>query len=131
MRGDYTRSFFLFAVKPEVILNTTKLLSNKNCSSITHIPIQVVKSLSNVICISLCHIINNYISTVVFLQSFKRATVLPIHKYGDTSLAHNFRSIFILPDISKEFERVLYNKLCSYLSKYKILQDEQYGFRKK
>ena len=38
--------------------------------------------------------------------------------------------ISILPDISKVFKRVLYKKFCSYMSKNKILHDDQCGFRK-
>ena len=79
---------------------------------------------------SLSRIINIYQSIGIFLQSFEKATVMPIHKSRDTSLVHNFRPISILPDISKVFDRILYNKLCSYLSKNKILHDDQYGFRK-
>ena len=127
MRGDSTRSFFLFTFKPEKDLNATK--PKKNCNLFTHILAQVLKSISKVICNSVCHTIIIYISNGVFPQSFKKATVISIHKSGDTSLVHNFRPISVLLDNSKVVERVLYNKLCSYLSKNKVLHDDQYGFR--
>ena len=42
----------------------------------------------------------------------------------------NYRSISILPSLSKIFERLMYNQLLSLINKYNILFDCQFGFRK-
>ena len=63
------------------------------------------------------------------MHSFKKASVKPMHKSGDTSLVHDFRPISISPYVRKVFDRVLSNKFCSYLSKNKSLHDDEYGFR--
>ena len=42
----------------------------------------------------------------------------------------NCRPISVLPSFSKILEKLVYNRLIDYLSKYKILSDNQFGFRK-
>jgi retron-type reverse transcriptase len=42
----------------------------------------------------------------------------------------NYRPVSILPIFSKIFERVIYNRLLSYINKFNILNDNQFGFRK-
>ena len=42
----------------------------------------------------------------------------------------NYRPVSILPIFSKIFERVIYKRLLSYINKFHILNDNQFGFRK-
>ena len=42
----------------------------------------------------------------------------------------NYRPVSVLPSLSKVFERVVYNRLTSFICKYKILNECQFGFRK-
>jgi hypothetical protein len=42
----------------------------------------------------------------------------------------NYRPSSVLPAISKIMEKILYNQLYSYLSKFRLLSDSQFGFRK-
>ena len=49
-------------------------------------------------------------------------------KKGDKSDPNNYRSISVLL-INKVFEKVLHSRLYSYLNKYKILYEYQFGFR--
>ena len=42
----------------------------------------------------------------------------------------NYRPVSILPPISKILERVAYNRLLRFLNAFKILSDNQFGFRK-
>ena len=60
----------------------------------------------------------------------KIARVVPLFKAGDKSIFSNYRPISVLPSFSKILEKLLYNGLIDYLSKYKILSDNQFGFRK-
>ena len=58
------------------------------------------------------------------------ARVVPLFKAGDKSIFSNYRPISVLPSFSKIKENRVYNRLIDYLSKYKILSDNQFGFRK-
>lgn len=54
--------------------------------------------------------------------------VIPIFKAGDPSLVNNNRPT--LPVLSKVLERLMHNRISLFLSKYNILSNNQYGFRK-
>ena len=45
-------------------------------------------------------------------------------------MAGNYRPISVLPVISKIMEKILYDQLYNYLSKFNLLSDSQFGFRK-
>lgn len=51
-------------------------------------------------------------------------------KTSDRSLFSNYRPISFLPSFSKILEKLVYDIIIDYLSKYKILFDNQFGFRK-
>lgn len=59
----------------------------------------------------------------------KISKVCPIYKKGDKTDQSNYRPISILPNFSKIFEKLVYNRLLSYLDKQSILSNNQYGFR--
>ena len=51
-------------------------------------------------------------------------------KKGDRSKTTNYRPISILSRFNKNFEKLLYTRLYSYLIRYNLLSDQQFGFRK-
>jgi len=59
----------------------------------------------------------------------KCAVVKPLLKKGDKSKTSNYRPISILSSFSKILEKVMSNQLHEHLNKYKILANEQFGFR--
>ena len=61
----------------------------------------------------------------------KIARVIPIFKSGDKNIMTNYCPISILPTLSKVLEKVVYNRLHSYLEKFNIFVPSQFGFRKK
>ena len=63
-------------------------------------------------------------------MELKIARVVPLFKAGDKSIFCNYRPISVLPSFSKILDKLVYNRLIDYLSKYKILSDNQFGFRK-
>ena len=46
---------------------------------------------------------------------------MPLYKKDNPHLVDNYRPISVLPAISKVFERVVFNQLCDYVHKSKIL----------
>ena len=55
--------------------------------------------------------------------------VLPVFKFTDESILTNYRPISILPCFSKILERIMYNRLYSFLCSHDILYKKQFGFQ--
>ena len=66
----------------------------------------------------------------IFPDKLKTAKVCPVYKSGSKTEFTNYRPISILPSFSKILEKVISNRLISYMEKYNILSCSQYGFRK-
>ena len=66
----------------------------------------------------------------VWPDNLKSAEVVPIHKAGSKSCISNYRPISLISNIAKIFEKILYNRLYSFLEKHQILSEHQYGFVK-
>ena len=64
-------------------------------------------------------------------NSLKIAKVIALHKSGDKTDPNNYRPISLLPVISKIYERIIYNRINHFLNKHKVLNENQFGFRKR
>ena len=53
----------------------------------------------------------------------------PQHKNGDRCEVSNYRPVSFLTSFSKIFEMVIQTRILKHLTKYNILNSEQYGFR--
>ena len=62
-------------------------------------------------------------------DQFKVAGVVPIHKKGSSFLVSNYRPISLLSIFNKVIEKLMYNRIISYLDKFSILHNNQFGFR--
>ena len=58
---------------------------------------------------------NFYIDKTSFLNSLKKADITPVHKKDDTDDKNNYRSVSILPSLSKAFEKCLYDQIYAYI----------------
>ena len=67
--------------------------------------------------------------TGIFPEALKIAKVKPLYRKGDKFCLNNYRPILLLPTISKNFERVMFTQLYSYLNAHEFLSEQQYGFR--
>ena len=71
---------------------------------------------------------NYCIDTGEFRREFKNADIIPVHKKKEKSVKTNYRPVSILPNLSKTYEKLIYNQLYYYFDK--ILLPSQCGFRK-
>ena len=78
----------------------------------------------------LTHILNLSLLEGVFPNELKIANVLPLYKADDDMVFNNYRPVSVLSVLSKVFERIMYNRLISFLESNKILFKNQFGFRK-
>ena len=75
-------------------------------------------------------IINCSLITGIYPDQLKVAKVCPIYKSDSKDKFSNYRPISLLPSFSKIFEKVVFDRIFCYLNSKKILNDNQYGFRK-
>ena len=124
-------SFFLSPTNSTEIESIIMSLSSNKASSPFSISTSLLKTLKGVLYIPLQLLCNCSFSTGLVPDQFKVARVIPIHKKGSSFLASNYRPIFLLFIFNKVIEKLMYNRIISYLEKFSILHDSQFGFRSK
>ena len=67
------------------------------------------------------HFESVFITRSFFPDELKIANVIPLYKADDRMYFNNYRSISLLCILSKVFEKVMYNRLISFLEFNKIL----------
>ena len=93
-----------------------------------------LKKISQFFSYPISHITNLSLSSGVFPHSFKVATVVPLHKKGDSCPISNYRPISLLPVISKVVKKVVYCWLSSFVfstnlaAGNSLITNHQYGF---
>ena len=65
-----------------------------------------------------------------FPSELKTGRISPIYKKEDEQLLENYRPVSTLPVFGKIFEKVIYNRLYSFLISKGIINENQFGFRK-
>ena len=88
-----------------------------------------LKCISDHVAIHLTRLINLYFSQGIFPNELKVALVSPLYKAKDPMIFSNYRPIPLLPLFSKILEKLMYNRLLSFLNKCKIMNKNQFGFR--
>ena len=109
------------------IINIIQNIKSKPSTGFDNISTKLMKSSVESIALPMEDIFNSMIRSGVFPDDLK---MIPLYKSGDSSLFANYRPISQLPAFSKVFERLIYNRLHSFLEKYNILFTSQYGLHK-
>uniref|UniRef100_A0ABM0MXI2 RNA-directed DNA polymerase from mobile element jockey-like n=1 Tax=Saccoglossus kowalevskii TaxID=10224 RepID=A0ABM0MXI2_SACKO len=94
------------------------------------IHLKLVKVAAEYIAEPIAYIINCSLSKGVFPDKLKKARVTPIFKKRCAYEVGNYRPISVLPVFSKLFESFANKQLCAFMDKFKILSENQYGFRR-
>ena len=81
-----------------------------------------------------CMLIPTYVCNLslekgVFPRELKLAKVIPLYKGDSKTVVSNYRPVSVLPVFSKIFEKLMFNRLLSFINKYDILYKLQFGFR--
>ena len=123
-------SMYLFPCTNVEIENIVRDLSNTKSICLDGFSMQVIKSIISNISVPLPKSFNSSLIASIFPDYLKHAKVIPVFKCDDKSIINNYRLISVLPIFSKVFEKLMYNRIFSFVDKFKILCDNQYGFRK-
>ena len=78
----------------------------------------------------LTHIFNQSLSQECLPTDWTNANVFPLHKKGARNLPDNYRPISLTSVCCKLFEHIVHSHISKFLSKHKILNPNQHGFRK-
>ena len=105
-------------------------LKSRNSCGINRIPSKVLKSAPENILLALVHIFNLSLSSGEFIDAFKVAKVIPMFKKGSTYDVNNYRPISLLSVLSKILEKIVYERLVSFLIRQNFFHKNQIGFRK-
>ena len=92
------------------------------------IPTKIIKDNKDLFLYFIFTSFNNAVNKGVFPDELKHADIKPIYKKESRNEKENYRSVSILPNLSKIFERCMYDQLKNYFDK--ILSKYLCGFRK-
>ena len=125
---DANSSFVFETVTKEKI---EKLITNLNIRKAVQsndILTKLVKEFSYLFSKYIASSINRCITGGTFVNAFKKSEVRPIYKEDKRTEKSNYRPTSVLSDVSKIYERCIYEQMYSYFDK--VFSKNQCGFRK-
>ena len=123
-------SLYLSPSTPDEVSSVIDSLNNKKAVRVHDVQTKFVKFAKTIISPRISNLFNACITEGIYPTSFKVAEIKPIYKRGDPNKATNYRPISLLSNFDKIFEKLLYNRLISYIEKFELLNEHQFGFRK-
>ena len=123
-------ALFLAPVNEEEIMQIIKNLKDSSCGW-DEIDSSMLKLSLTSISAPFTHICNTSLLTGVFPKELKIARVCPIFKNGNPMHFVQYRPVSVLPVMSKVLEKIMYNRVYTFLQDLKQLYEFQFGFRPK
>ena len=123
-------SFLHDPVTETEIAEATKLLQPKKTQDINGISTFVLQKIITAISVPLCHIFRSSFAVGIVPSQLKIAKIVPVFKAGSKDLMDNYRPISLLSGFSKIIEKIVCNRLTSFLDFNNLISNSQYGFRK-
>ena len=121
-------SFVFETVRKEKIEKLITNLNIRKAAQFNDIPKKLVKEFGYLFSKYIATSINRCMTGGSFVNAFKKAEVRPIYKKDGRTEKLNYRPISVLSNVSKIYERCLYEQMYSYFDK--IFSKNQCGFRK-
>ena len=130
MKHSNPCTFVCESVSYNEILNAIYDFNNSKCSSVDNFSNWLLKHCKFELVNPLLHIFNLSFSQGIFPSKLKCAKVIPLFKGNDPFLLTNYRPISLLSPFSKLLEKLMSSRIRSFLTKFNVLYDYQFGFRK-
>ncbi|XP_075147172.1 uncharacterized protein LOC142221345 [Haematobia irritans] len=131
--GTLTRSrvdFRLQNVELETVKDVIIGMNVNKCSGSDNISPKFLKRCVDEVAPAIKEMINKIINTSEYPGCLKMHKIIPIPKKTNARNIENFRPISILSSVDKIFEKILFDRLSSYITENQFMYKFQYGFRK-
>jgi hypothetical protein len=128
--GNFVNSFFFTPVQLNDVNNCILHLRATSAPGHDQFSPLIIKENKDCIVHPLTYVINLSLRQGYIPADWKRAHVTPIFKAGERDNMSNYRPISVLPVFSKIMERIVYDKVFSYLNDLDVLSNKQFGFRR-
>ena len=125
---DLSQCFSFASISISEAKKQIKNLNISKASQTTDIPTKLIKDNCNIFVGLIKNCFDESLCQSVFPQDLKLADVTPVFKKDNRSDKFNYRPVSILPNLSKIFERFMYDQMYPYFES--ILSKFQCGFRK-
>ena len=120
---------FLQPTDKEQIANIISFLNSNKASCPNSIHYRPLFFRKNEISKQLADLFNLFFTTGVFPSVLKTAKVVPVFKKDSKLDYRNYRPIFLLSNIEKILEKLMYKRLYTFLNKNNVIYSLQSGFR--
>jgi len=127
-RGGIHQEFLFRFVSETEVSKTIKSLSVNKAVGYDEISTRFIKSVVHKLARPITQAVNRCILENIFPSTLKKANISPVYKKKDKLNKDNFRSVNILPIISKIMERLMYNQMYEHMTS--SFHDYLSGFRK-
>ena len=127
LKKRVSKSIFLQECNYSEICDIIKEFASDKASDIC---VTVLKRAAAKISGQLSGFFNKFIELGTFPDILKVGKITPVFKKGDAQIFDNYRPISILPIFGKIFEKIIYNRMYSFLTAFNVIHEKQFGFRK-
>ena len=126
-----SNSMFMTPTDASEIRQIINSLQPKKSTSQDNLSSLIIKLFGEEIAMPLSILINKSMFEGIVPDELKIAKSIPVHKSNAKDDTSNYRPISLLPSVSKILGKIVYKRTFHFIQSYKILNNNQYGFRKK
>ena len=105
LKNPNNHSIFFYATSSEEILNIIQSLDNNKSNGPNSIPTNIIKLIAPTLSPILSKLINLSYQKEIYPDCLKISTITPVYKKGSKLNVENYRSISLLSNINKIFEK--------------------------
>jgi len=131
LNDQYNESMFLTPITEDELRKVIERLPPNKAAGLDGINSNMIKQTASMIVSPLTHIFNLSFSQAIVPTQLKISKVIPVFKKKDRASPGNYRPISLLSIFNKLLEKLMYQRLYSFLTQKHILYDYQFGFRNK
>ena len=102
------------------VLKTIKELPKNKASTFKDMPVKIIINSVHIYSKVLTNIFNDCVKSGKFPDVLKYADITPVFKIGDTTDKTNYRPISTLSNFSKDFEKMIYIQINSFMEQVNI-----------